>query len=202
MRGLFVVFEGLDRSGKTTQSARLARTLSNCIKLNFPDRSTTVGGLINSYLQGASHIEDHAVHLLFSANRWELNTQLTSLLDQGTNVVVDRYAYSGVSYSAAKGLDAAWCKACDTGLLKPDLVIYLKMTPEEAASRGDYGAERYERLDFQRVVETQFNEMLLGQSHVLVLDANLEEDSLASLVTDAVNALLTQERRTPGHLWS
>ena len=45
---------------------------------------------------------NEAVHLLFSMNRWEMKQQLTDLLASGTNVVCDRYAYSGVAYSVAK----------------------------------------------------------------------------------------------------
>lgn len=52
--------------------------------------------------------------------------------------MVDRYAYSGVAYSAAKGnplLTMDWCKACDTGLPAPDPVIYLAMSTEGSAQR-------------------------------------------------------------------
>ena len=45
---------------------------------------------------------NEAVHLLFSMNRWEMNSKLNELLSGGTNVVCDRYAYSGVACSAAK----------------------------------------------------------------------------------------------------
>lgn len=47
--------------------------------------------------------------------------------------VCDRYCYSGVAFSAAKGMDIEWCKACDKGLIAPDCVIYLDMPVEEAA---------------------------------------------------------------------
>lgn len=47
--------------------------------------------------------------------------------------VCDRYCYSGVAFSAAKGMDMDWCKACDKGLIAPDCVIYLDMPVEEAA---------------------------------------------------------------------
>lgn len=47
--------------------------------------------------------------------------------------VCDRYCYSGVAFSAAKGMDIDWCKACDKGLIAPDCVIYLDMPVEEAA---------------------------------------------------------------------
>ena len=50
-------------------------------------------------------LNDEAVHLLFAMNRWEQKEDLISTLESGTNLVCDRYAYSGVAYSGAKGLD-------------------------------------------------------------------------------------------------
>ena len=47
--------------------------------------------------------------------------------------VCDRYAYSGVAFTSAKGLDLDWCKTCDRGLPAPDCIIYLDMPIEEAA---------------------------------------------------------------------
>ena len=95
---------------------------------------------------------DEAVHLLFSMNRWETNSHLINLLKSGTNVVCDRYAYSGVVYSAAKGLSFDWCLQADKGLLKPDLVFYIDVSPEEIAKRSGFGEERYEKLEFQTKV--------------------------------------------------
>lgn len=66
--------------------------------------------------------------------------------------MVDRYAYSGVAFTAAKGapgLDRAWCMAPDAGLPAPDAVFFLNLTVEQAAARGGYGEERYEKADFQ-----------------------------------------------------
>eukprot|EP00850_Spirogloea_muscicola_P015883 SM000125S26088 [mRNA] locus=s125:236458:238042:- [translate_table: standard] len=100
-----------------------------------------------------------AVHLLFSANRWEKRRLMEALLLQGTTLVVDRYAYSGAAYSAAKGLDLHLCKAIDAGLPAPDLVLFLQIAPEVAATRGNYGEERYEKLDFQRAVADQFRKL-------------------------------------------
>jgi dTMP kinase len=58
--------------------------------------------MLDSYLKNDSQLEDHAVHLLFSANRWEAVAGIKKLLDEGTDVVCDRYAFSGVAFSAAK----------------------------------------------------------------------------------------------------
>lgn len=73
--------------------------------------------------------------------------------------VCDRYAYSGVAFSAAKGLDLDWCKSCDDGLIAPDCIIYLDMSVEDAAKRGSYGEERYEKEEFQRAVRSKFMEL-------------------------------------------
>ena len=105
-RGSLIVFEGCDRSGKTTQVKKLVEKLNREGKsakmMRFPDRTTGIGSIINSYLTCAKELDDHAVHLLFSANRWELEQEILKTLQEGTNVIIDRYAYSGVAFSAAK----------------------------------------------------------------------------------------------------
>jgi thymidylate kinase len=59
---------------------------------------------------------------------------LKERLQAGTTVICDRYAYSGVAFSAAKpGLDLEWCKECDQGLPAPDMVIFLDVPIEKAA---------------------------------------------------------------------
>ena len=73
--------------------------------------------------------DDAAVHLLFSANRWEAAKALKTRLGAGETLVCDRYAFSGVAFTAAKGtLDLEWCKNPDRGLPAPDAVIYLDVS--------------------------------------------------------------------------
>lgn len=69
--------------------------------------------------------------------------EIESKLSSGVSVVCDRYLYSGVAYSTAKGLDQQWCLQPEKGLLKPDIIVYLKAQPEELAKRAGYGEERY-----------------------------------------------------------
>ena len=162
-RGAFVVLEGLDRSGKTTQCKLLWQRLlqagiaASCIK--FPNRTTATGRIINDYLQSQQNLDDRAIHLLFSANRWEATHDLTKTLYDGTTIICDRYAYSGVAFSSAKvksgatsdkenmardGVDRNsdsepvmsldWCQAPDRGLPAPDCVIFLQLSPEQGTS--------------------------------------------------------------------
>eukprot|EP00262_Sarcandra_glabra_P006543 TRINITY_DN1887_c0_g1_i5.p1 TRINITY_DN1887_c0_g1~~TRINITY_DN1887_c0_g1_i5.p1 ORF type:complete len:231 (-),score=20.86 TRINITY_DN1887_c0_g1_i5:359-1051(-) len=159
-RGALIVLEGLDRSGKSSQSNRLVSYLEtkgfSVESWRFPDRTTCVGEMISSYLANKSQLDDRTIHLLFSANRWEKRSLMESKLRSGINLVVDRYSYSGVVFSAAKGLDIEWCKAPEMGLLAPDLVVYLDIPPEKASERGGYGEERYEQLEFQRKVAQHY----------------------------------------------
>lgn len=102
--------------------------------IRFPNRESCIGGLINSYLQSSSSdINDNTIHLLFSANRWEAKDSMLQKLEAGVSLVCDRYAYSGVAFSSAKGMDMEWCCDCDRGLPAPDCVIYLDMPVEDAA---------------------------------------------------------------------
>lgn len=106
-RGAFIVIEGLDRAGKSTQVARLSEALASngaATVLKFPDRTTPIGKLLNSYLADSStKLDDRAVHLLFAANRWEVAEKIRrEVLEEGKVVIADRYAWSGVAYSRAK----------------------------------------------------------------------------------------------------
>ncbi len=127
--------------------------------MRFPDRTTTIGTMINSYLSNATDIDDGCIHLLFSANRWEKKKEMEAKLREGVSLVVDRYAFSGVAFTAAKrvpGMDRDWCKGCDVGLLAPDLVLFLSLSAEEQEKRGGFGGERYEKKEFQQRVREEF----------------------------------------------
>lgn len=200
-RGAFVVFEGVDRCGKTTQSAALLKKLMAAgmaaAALRFPDRTTQTGQLINSYLQSSSNLDDRAVHLLFSANRWEAADHLAEQLASGTNVVCDRYAYSGVAFSSAKvkadgvtpKLPLDWCQAPDVGLPAPDCVIFLDLSPADAESRGGYGGERYEKRDMQVRVRQRFSDLQKMDESALITNASTTEEDVAK-----------SEARVPWHL--
>lgn len=73
--------------------------------------------------------------------------------------MVDRYAFSGVAFSAAKGLDLAWCQHPDVGLISPDLVLFLDLAIDEAERRGGFGEERYEKRELQIKVRNEFRKL-------------------------------------------
>jgi dTMP kinase len=195
-RGLLIVLEGLDRSGKSTQARLLVEALiAKSIpaeKWSYPNRNTSIGKLINSYLSRQIELDDHAVHLLFSANRWETVAEMREKLSAGTTLVIDRYAYSGVAYTAAKtGFDFEWCKQCDTGLPKPDLVCFLDSLHVNVESREAYGEERYESTEFQKLVYANFDKLFNlragSTDDCLVLNA---KESIANLHQTILSTVL------------
>ena len=89
---------------QTTQAARLVDVLKgegfSVASKRFPDRTTATGKVIDSYLQCKSELDDHVIHLLYSANRWEAKADIEALLASGVSLVVDRYSFSGKTKSA------------------------------------------------------------------------------------------------------
>ncbi|KAM3069059.1 Thymidylate kinase [Clarireedia jacksonii] len=181
-RGAFIVIEGLDRAGKTTQVARLCDALyasgRNVKRLRFP------GMLL-----------------------WEKAEDIRDLIMKGYTIVCDRYYYSGMVYTSAKypetspkKLDMPWCKNPEKGLPKPDLVVFLDLEAEEAEKRGGYGEEKYEEKSMQKRVREGFLSLQNGQpgfedeAHTMrVVDAGKEIDEVAGEVWDVVQGLLGGE---------
>lgn len=144
--------------------------------------------MINSYLTSQAQQDDHSIHLLFSANRWEAVQSIHGSIEDGVTVIIDRYSFSGAVYSAAKDnptltLDWAWYP--EIGLPQPDLVYFLDISSAEAAKRGGYGEERYETEKMQTRVKSLFTELFarLPGLNVHVIDAGR---SMANVSNDVI----------------
>lgn len=151
-------------------------SLCRCtVAKDITDRTTSTGQMINAYLQGQADQSDQAIHLLFSANRWEAAQSITRDLDSGYTIVVDRYSFSGAVYSAAKNnpmMSVDWCWNPEIGLPRPDLVLFLDISPEDAAKRGGFGEERYEKEEMQAKVRTLFKDLFERIEHLNVRTIN------------------------------
>lgn len=86
-RGTLIVFEGCDRAGKTTQCKKLVGRLKDQnmkVKfMNFPDRTSPSGKIIDAYLKNKANLTDEGIHLLFSVNRWEAKNEMERELKAG-----------------------------------------------------------------------------------------------------------------------
>ncbi|KAM6504128.1 thymidylate kinase [Amanita muscaria] len=210
-RGAFVVIEGLDRSGKSTQaSAVLSRLQENGIRtklLKFPDRTAPIGKMIDAYLKSQSDLDDRAIHLLFSANRWELAASIERDLCSGIFILADRYAFSGIAFSQAKGLPYEWCQSPGISLPAPDLTLFLDISPDKARERGGYGEERYEKEGMQRKVREMFKHMgkeMAGadSSRWINIDAGLPVKDVTDSIWNVISPLIDGISQPLHRLWT
>ncbi|XP_037278920.2 thymidylate kinase [Rhipicephalus microplus] len=207
-RGLFIVFEGCDRTGKTTQVKLLAEALAGLghktESIAFPKRSTATGKLLDAYLSKGANLDDHAVHLLFSANRWQEAELIRQAVAQQRTVICDRYAYSGVAFTAAKSLDFAWCQQPDRGLPEPDVVLYMSVPPDALNARDGFGNERYENAEFQAKVCANYDRLAAldsGSGRWVNVDATQSIEAVHLNVLKAVLDAMSRGVGDLGKLW-
>ncbi len=170
MAGLFVSFEGIDRSGKTTQARMLVDALGpDAVPVREPV-GTPLGERVRELLKDPrGEIGPHAVALLFAAARAELCRQvIRPALAAGRVVVSDRFLDSSLAYQGdARGLgveEVLEVNRWATEGLAPDLTIYLAIDPPDAARRAgeadrfeDEGAALQERVRdaYERLAEAE-----------------------------------------------
>jgi dTMP kinase len=142
MRGLFVTFEGIDRSGKTTQARMLCEALgSDALGVREPG-GTPAGEKVRDLLKDAAvPLGSEAEALLFAAARAEIVEKvIRPALSQGKVVVSDRFLDSSLAYQGgARGLGVEEVERINlfaTGGLVPDLTFLLEIDPADAASRA------------------------------------------------------------------
>jgi dTMP kinase len=142
MRGLFVTFEGIDRSGKTTQARMLVEALGEeALGVREPG-GTPAGERVRELLKdGAVPLAPEAEALLFAAARAEIvDKVIRPALDAGRVVVSDRFLDSSLAYQGgARGLGVGEVKRINrfaTGGLMPDLTFLLEIDPVAAAARA------------------------------------------------------------------
>jgi dTMP kinase len=163
MAGLFVTFEGIDRSGKTTQARMLVEALGeDAVAVRDPG-GTALGERVRELVKDRSgELGPHAEALLFAAARAELCRQvIRPALELGRVVVSDRFLDSSLAYQGvARGLgveEVLEVNRWATEGLHPDLTILLTIDPADAAGRAGE-ADRFEDegIAFQERVRDAF----------------------------------------------
>jgi dTMP kinase len=195
VRGLLVVFEGLDQSGKQTQAERLRDRLVSAGRtlrlLSFPSYETHLGAEIGRALKGERDYAADTMQLLYVANRFEWKPEIERELAAGTVVVCDRYLASSIAYGEAFGLDGQWLTDIQRYLPQPDLTVLLDIDPQVSASRKTADRDKYERdLALLARVRESYMRQASGPRW-LRLDAGRDRDAVASDVYAAVEPLLT-----------
>jgi dTMP kinase len=200
-RGKFVVLEGGDGSGKSTQVARLAswlRSRGMSVHETFEPGAGATGAVIRDLLlHGPARVEPVAEALLMAADRAQhVATEIDPALARGDWVVCDRYVPSSLVYQGVVrglGVDTvAQLSAVATGGLHPDAVIVLDVTDDVARARQSAEPDRLERegAAFHAAVRQAYRDLAEPNGWLLV-PADDDVDAVAERVRGAVAPLLT-----------
>jgi len=139
-RGRIIVIEGVDKAGKRTQSRLLVESLKLsgriCVVMDFPDYNTNIGMEIRAFLDGKREYSNELKHILLSANRWERKSEIESMIQKGTIVIINRYYQSNLVYGVSNGLNLNWLANLEKGLPKEDIVIVLDISSTVSTERS------------------------------------------------------------------
>lgn len=182
-RGFFVCIEGLDKSGKTTQSLLLVESLRrggfDAVYTTEPS-SGEIGKFIRRHVLCRKQRIAVAVEaLLFAADRADhIEREIKPLLKEGKIVVSDRYVYSSLAYQGAANLDIEWITNINKLALTPDLAIYLDVPVEVVFQRCKSQKSVMEYPNIQkRVQEVYLN--LVREGKMIPIDGKRSIEEVA-----------------------
>jgi dTMP kinase len=208
--GFFIVFEGPEGSGKTTQASRLVNKLFNSgrkpLSLREPG-GTSTGELIRKMLKdnvAGEPLAPRAELLLFEAARAQLiENVIIPRLRSGMDVVCDRFTDSTLAYQGhARGLDKKFIEDANSFAaagLRPDITLLLDIDPEigmkrTSEKRSGQGKQldaiEKEDMSFHRKVRQGYLQVAGQSPWVVVLDATKSEDELEEEIWAKVSSLL------------
>jgi len=201
--GKFIVLEGLDGSGKTTQIKRLVDYLSknkhHCLTTKEPTDGP-IGSLALETIRGLSSLSPDTLALLFAADRSEhILRKIRPALQAGINIICDRFVYSNLAYQGETIPQNTIFAHNSQFLLPPDLTIFIDTSPEECTRRIISTRKSFELFDGVKRASNIRNEFLKAfvtygkQMPVKIIDGNLDEDEVFKQLINAVEELLGQE---------
>lgn len=204
-KNLFIAFEGIDGSGKSTQVKLLKEKLeaaghkvyTTCEPTDAPP-GKMIRDIFNHRIDG-----DHrTIAALFVADRLHhiLNKTdgMLKMLEDGYTVITDRYYFSSYAYQSPH-INQDWviqANSLAAGLLRPDVNIYIDITPEisiERLNKGRTSIELYETLDNLRLVRDKYLELidlLKNEEKVFVANGDQNPESIANKVWEHISAML------------
>lgn len=151
-RGRFIVFEGIDGAGKTTHISLLAdylRQSGRRVAVTAEPTDGETGKMLRRALSGAIPSTPCELAALFVLDRIRHNTApdgIETLLASGTDVICDRYYYSTLAYQGSE-TDLSWVMEMNLScpaIRRPDLCVFLDLTPEESLARINERGEAHE----------------------------------------------------------
>ena len=169
MRGKIIVIEGTDCSGKETQSKKIIEKFNNCKYFSFPKYDSPTGKIIGgpylgkSYIcdgwfkEGADAVDPKIASLYYAADRKYNIDKIKQILDEGYNVILDRYVYSNMAHQGGKIKDTnerhkmyKWLEQLEFDLLElpqPDIKIFLHVPLEVSMEIRKNRTESFDQLE-------------------------------------------------------
>ena len=201
VRGKFLVLEGIDGSGTTTQ---LDRAVAHIQGLGHPAVATRepstgpIGRLLREALLGhlgmpdGSRMDGRTMALLFAADRIDhLQREVEPQLASGTTVISDRYLLSSLAYQAEEA-ERDWVLGLARGILRPDLTILLDLPIDIAAKRREAAGrpiERYDADSYLAKVAANYRALTSQDPSVIVLDGAATKDEVTVAMCQAIAPL-------------
>ena len=203
-RGRFIVIEGIDGAGKTTQAELLREHLEGQGRQVFRTAEPTpfpTGIALREALGGRVKKSECEMAVMFVCDRIAHNIHPTegieAVLESGCDIICDRYYYSSLAYQG-HSTDYGWVKAMNLScpeIRKPDVCIYLDLTPEQSLlriSRGRDSVEIYENQETLERVRSAFFRVfddLKNSDNIAVVDAYRDPAEIASDIAALVDLL-------------
>lgn len=204
MNAKFIVIEGIDGSGKSTQIHLLAdkmRSVGRTVAVTAEPTTSSTGGLVRDALSGFTPRSGSEIAALFMADRVAHNRNpvwgIEKLLADGKDVLCDRYYYSSLAY---QGLvtDPEWVRKINLecpDIRKPDLCIFLDVDFRRCGRRIDTERaflEIYENDRAQEDIRARYFDVfreLSGRDRIRVIPADRSPEDVAEDVFSAVTEL-------------
>lgn len=202
MAGKFIVFEGIDGAGKTTQAELLAKKINSIGRRAYRTAEPTAlpsGKHLREILSGDVKKSDCEIAMLFTLDRIAHNIDaeqgIRRMLEDGYDVICDRYYYSSLSYQGGV-TDYEWVKSMNLNcpeILRPDLCIFLDLTPEQSLERITAGRDRLEIFEnvetLTRVRNSFFSVLSDLDDNIAVIDAYRAVEDIAEDIWSVYKSL-------------
>jgi len=202
---MFLVFEGIDGSGKETQVRLVVEKLKKLGHkvelLDFPDYSSEPGKKIGQYLNHEIEMPSDELGKLYAEDRKLAMPRLKEWLKDGKIVVSDRYAYSNLAYQLANGVDHDYLTALDKDLIFPEIVFFVDTDVEEVIKRMDASRkkDKYEsNMEYLKSVLDNYRKMcdgsieVFGNAKWIKIDGNKSIEEVEKDIWKYVEACLSE----------
>ena len=200
---MFIVFEGPDGSGISTQANNLANRLEKSglkIFRTAEPSQNILGKILREVLQKKQNLSPQAFQLLFFADREEhIQKEIIPAVQRGEIVICERFNWSSIAYGVAENIDQQFLENIAGSFIEPDQTFFMNLSPEESMRRIEKRGEIVEyfevpeKLRIVQKIMIQLTESCRFTKKATQLDASLSIEKLSSQIDMILAPLLFAE---------